>query len=82
MTVLLEDKPMRPSSRPDDHGGMPGHERHIVERLAKETDTPEQEARHTYERERDRLDKNARVKTYVSVIAARHARDTLRRKHG
>ena len=76
-TILDDDHHMRVNLR-QDAGSASRQEHHLVERLAKETGTPEHEARSTYEREQ--VDRDARVKTFVSVIAARHARDTLRRK--
>lgn len=78
MPVLLKEK-MRPESARHE-AAMSRHEEHIVQRLAKETDRPEHEARATYVDERDRLARSARVKNYVSIIAARHARDALKRK--
>lgn len=55
-------------------------EKHIIQRLARETGAPEQEARRTYEDERERLERGAKVKTYVPVIAARRARAALSHK--
>ena len=81
MTAIPETI-MRPQSIRNAEGGMSKQEQHIVERLARETESSEQEARRAFESERERLARNARVQTYVTVIAARHARDTLRRKSG
>jgi hypothetical protein len=53
------------------------HEDALVHRLAKETNTSEQDARRAYEHERDQLAPSARVKTYLPILAARHARDRL-----
>ena len=78
MTLLLEDKMEQHSTRHEP--GMSRHEEHIVRRLANETDCPEHEARATYVDERDRLARGARVKNYVSIIAARHARERLKHK--
>jgi hypothetical protein len=49
----------------------------IIETLAKETAVPVERVREIYESECSRLDADARVKTYVSVIATRLARNAL-----
>lgn len=83
MPLLPEDTMGHDLSRVREPGRNPKQEQHIVERLAQETETPEPVARRTYEDERERLERDARVKAFVSIIAARHAKDTLRsRKQG
>ena len=49
----------------------------IIEALAKETAVSVERVREIYESERSRLDADARVKTYVSVIATRLVRNAL-----
>ncbi len=52
------------------------HER-VIEALAKEMDVSIERVRAIYESECSRLDADARIKTYVSVIASRLVRDAL-----
>ena len=49
----------------------------IIEAIAKETDVSVERVREIYELECSRLDADARVKTYVSVIATRLVRNAL-----
>lgn len=49
----------------------------IIEALAKEMDVSIDRVRAIYESECSRLDADARVKTYVSVIASRLVRNAL-----
>jgi len=49
----------------------------IIEAIAKETAVCVERVREIYETERSRLDADARVKTYVSVIATRLVRNAL-----
>lgn len=49
----------------------------IIEALAKETEVSVDRVREIYETECSRLDADARVKTYVSVIATRLVRNAL-----
>lgn len=49
----------------------------IIEALAKETAVSVERVREIYELECSRLDADARVKTYVSVIATRLVRNAL-----
>jgi len=49
----------------------------IIESLAKETAVSIERVREVYELECSRLDADARVKTYVSVIATRLTRNAL-----
>jgi predicted phosphoribosyltransferase len=53
---------------------------HIIEAIAKETDVSIERVREIYETERSRLDADARVKTYVSVIATRLVKNALQPK--
>lgn len=50
----------------------------ILEALAKETSVSIERVREIYEEERSRLDADARVKTFVAVIATRLAREALK----
>jgi hypothetical protein len=52
----------------------------IIEALAKEMDVSVEQVRAIYESECSRLDADARVKTYVSVIATRLVRNVLQAK--
>ena len=49
----------------------------IIEALARETDVSIERVRQVYESQCSRLDADARVKTYVSVIATRLTRNVL-----
>ena len=49
----------------------------IIEAIAKETAVSIERVREVYELECSRLDADARVKTYVSVIATRLTRNAL-----
>ena len=52
----------------------------IIENLAKEMDVSVERVREVYDSERSRLDADARVKTFVSVIATRLVRQSLQAK--
>ena len=52
----------------------------IIESLAKESDVSVERVREIFESERSRLDADARVKTFVSVIATRLVRNVLQSK--
>jgi hypothetical protein len=52
----------------------------IIEAIAKETEVSIERVREIYETERSRLDADARVKTYVSVIATRLVKNALQPK--
>lgn len=52
----------------------------IIEAIARETDVSVERVREIYETERSRLDADARVKTYVSVIATRLVKNALQSK--
>jgi hypothetical protein len=47
------------------------------EMLARETDTPLDTVREIYRVERDKLERTARIKTYVSVLAHRRVKALL-----
>jgi hypothetical protein len=49
-----------------------------VESLARETNTPVELVREIYCVERAKLDKKARIKTYVPVLVHRYVKDLLR----
>lgn len=49
-----------------------------MESLARETDTPVEVVHEVYRRERDELERTARIKTYVPVLAHRHVKELLR----
>jgi hypothetical protein len=51
----------------------------LVEELARQTRRPLTEARQAYESQFQRLDGQARVKRYLPVLAARHAKKVLSR---
>jgi hypothetical protein len=52
----------------------------IIEAIAKEMNVPVEQVRAIYESECSRLDADARVKTYVSVIATRLVKNALQAK--
>jgi hypothetical protein len=49
-----------------------------IELLARETDTPVDTVQEIYRVERDKLDRSARIKTFVSVLAHRRVKALLR----
>ena len=57
--------------------GDPAKQQQAIEALAKESDTSIEHVRELYEMEHARLNSQARVKTFVSVIATRLVRNTL-----
>jgi len=57
--------------------GDPTKQQQAIEALAKESDTSIEHVRELYEIEHARLNSQARVKTFVSVIATRLVRNTL-----
>jgi Protein of unknown function (DUF3562) len=57
--------------------GDPARQQQVIETLAKENSTSIDHVRELYEIEHARLHKEARVKTYVSVIATRLVRNVL-----
>lgn len=60
-----------------DNAGDPAKEQQAIEALARESDAPVEHVRELYEMEHARLNSQARVKTFVSVIAARLVRNVL-----
>jgi hypothetical protein len=60
-----------------DDAGDPAKEQQAIEALARESDAPVEHVRELYEMEHARLNSQARVKTFVSVIAARLVRNVL-----
>ena len=59
------------------NAGDPAKQQQDIEALAKESDTSIEHVRELYEIEHARLTSQARVKTFVSVIATRLVRNTL-----
>jgi hypothetical protein len=59
------------------NAGDPAKQQQAIEALAKESDAPIEHVRELYEIEHARLNSQARVKTFVSVIATRLVRNTL-----
>lgn len=57
--------------------GDPAKQQQAIEALAKESETSVEHVRELYEIEHARLVSQARVKTFVSVIATRLVRNTL-----
>lgn len=53
-----------------------------IEELARETDTPVDTVQEIYRIERDKLDRSARVKTFVSVLAHRRVKALLQVERG
>ena len=50
--------------------------------LARETDTPLAKVREIYQVERDKLERSARIKTYVPVLAHRRVKAILQVERG
>jgi hypothetical protein len=57
--------------------GDPAKQQQAIEALAKESHAPVEHVRELYEIEHARLNSQARVKTFVSVIATRLVRNVL-----
>lgn len=51
-----------------------------IEVLARETDTPVELVHEIYFRERTKLEKTARIKTYVPVLIHRYVKELLRER--
>jgi hypothetical protein len=51
-----------------------------VSALARQTHKPFEEVRRVYESELSRLERDARVTTFLQVLATRHTREILARK--
>ncbi len=49
----------------------------MMQALAKQTSQPLDEVRRVYESQFEQLDKQARIKIYLPILAARHAREIL-----
>jgi hypothetical protein len=62
--------------------GDPAKQQQAIEALAKESDAPVEHVRELYEVEHARLTSQARVKTFVSVIATRLVRNVLHAERG
>ena len=62
------------------NAGDPARHQQVIEALAKETHSPVDHVRELFEIEHRRLESQARVKTFVSVIATRLVRRVLRRE--
>lgn len=60
--------------------GDPARDEQVIESLARESETSVEHVRELFEAERKRLSTDARVKTYVSVIATRLVKNTLSAK--
>lgn len=52
-----------------------------IESLARETDTPVEVVQKIYTSERAKLERMARIKTYVPVLIHRHVKALLREQH-
>jgi len=53
-----------------------------IELLARDTDTPVDVVQEIYRVERDKLERTARIKTFVSVLAHRRVKALLRVERG
>ena len=62
--------------------GDPAKQQQAIEALAREADSPVEHVRELYEIEHARLTSQARVKTFVSVIATRLVRNVLHSERG
>lgn len=65
------------SSVPRNSASDPAWHQHAIETLAKESDAPVEHVRELFETEHCRLESEARVKAFVSVIAIRLVRNVL-----
>ena len=54
---------------------------HVIRDLAKQTHRPEEEVRAVYEEQLALLGEQAKIHTYIEVIAGRRAREILKRHH-
>jgi hypothetical protein len=52
-----------------------------IELLARETQVPRSVVERIYSSERARLERTARIKTYVPVLIHRHVKELLREQH-
>lgn len=62
------------------NAGDPARHQQVIEALAKETHAPVDHVRELFESEHKKLESQARVKTFVSVITTRLVRTVLRRE--
>jgi hypothetical protein len=62
------------------NAGDPARNQQVIEALAKESHASVDHVRELFENEHRRLESEARVKTFVSVIATRLVRRVLRRE--
>jgi hypothetical protein len=62
------------------NAGDPARHQQVIEALAQENQASVDHVRELFENEHRRLDSQARVKTFVSVIATRLVRSVLRRE--
>ena len=53
-----------------------------IETLARETDTPVDTVQEIYRAERDKLERSARIKTFISVLAHRRVKALLQVERG
>ena len=53
-----------------------------IETLARETDTPVDTVQEIYRAEHDRLERSARIKTFISVLAHRRVKALLQVERG
>ena len=60
----------------------PGSRESEIEMLARETDTPVDTVQEIYRVEVDKLERSARIKTFVSVLAHRRVKALLRVERG
>ncbi len=51
-----------------------------MESLARETDMPVEIVNEVYRRERAKIERTARIKTYVPVLTHRHVKELLRER--
>jgi hypothetical protein len=87
--VVIEDGNLRVQGRCDDENSMSTHavtlnraskHEQVIESLARELDTPVDHVRELYESEHARLESEARVKTFVTIIAMRLVRTAIVRE--
>ena len=68
----------RPSATIDQSVNRPTQTDDAIESLARETDMPIEIVQEIYTSERAKLERTARIKTYVPVLVHRHVRALLR----
>ena len=59
-----------------------GSHRAVIDTLARELDLPAEQVERVYVEEIKRLDADARIKSFVTVLAAGRVRTVLRQSHG